>query len=382
MTASEWVLGPAAGTAGFPGSVTFGPGTVRLLPEVVRRYAPRRVLLVGSRRGIAATGLAELLEPWEVELFTRFSPNPGFDEALRGCARRDAGRAELIIGVGGGSAMDVAKAVRTLPADRAEALACLEGTRPPGRADRPPLILLPTTAGTGSEVTRFATVFVGLDKRSLDHALVAPDRTIVDPELAATCPPSLVTSCVLDAFCHAVESTCNTRATDGSRAYARSALALLRDHLARDLAGGSAADRESRAVASVLAGRAIDITRTTAAHGFAYRMTSQFGIPHGVAAALNLMWLYDYNLAHAEPPAQASIRLVAELLGLTCDDVPAVVSQTLTANGWPARLSGYGITEDDLPELIRMGIGHRGRSDRNLAALRPDAVLRWMKRVL
>jgi len=150
---------------------------------------------------------------------------------------------------------------------------------------------VPTTAGTGSEVTRFATLYRGSRKVSLDADGVQADTAVIDPALTDSCPPRLTWSCAFDALAHAVESLWSLRSTALSRHYAETALARLVPVLfnAGDLPTEQERDRLSEA--GTLAGHAIDITRTTAAHALAYPLTAHLGVPHGFACALNLVWL-------------------------------------------------------------------------------------------
>lgn len=257
-----------------------------------------RVLVVASPGTVARTGLTRWLPP-EAKIYTGFRPNPTVAQAVSAAAARAAHGADLVLGVGGGSALDVAKAARVLPGDPARADELIDGrARVP--VDRAGLVLVPTTAGTGSEVTRFATLYRGTRKVSLDAAAVAADWAVVDPALTDSCPPELTWSCAFDALAHAVESMWSVRSTTLSRHYAESALR----HLVPVIAGAddvpSEKDRDRLSEASTFAGLAIDITRTTAAHALAYPLTAHLGVPHGLACALNLTWLAPM-VQHAPP---------------------------------------------------------------------------------
>jgi phosphonopyruvate decarboxylase len=384
---------PAPGQAGVPASrtVIFAAGAMAGLADEVRRYAPGRILIVASDQRFAAARIRQRLADWPVRLFSGFMPNPALDDVLAGCGLRDSWQPGLIIGLGGGSAMDVAKAIRALPAGHAAARQALHSGHGALRSPRIPLILIPTTAGTGSEITGFATLFDGQQKVSLDVPGVAADLTIVDPLLAGTCPLPVTSSCALDSVCHATESLWNVASTPASRGHAITALRLAAPLLGHRLDPLTEKQREILAAISLWAGTAISVTRTTAAHAFAYRLTSQFSVPHGVACTIHLRWLYEHNVANASSACLDSrgrdfvhdrLTDIARSLGASPARVPSVLSAALSRNGWPLRLRDYGVSRPDLPSLIECGLGHRARSGRNPVAVSPEAALAALERLL
>ncbi len=361
-----------------PPDVISAAGSVSVLPRVVG--AGRRVLVVASARAFRAAGVEGLLAGTEVALFSGFTPNPRLDDVVAGCRLRDQWRPEVIVGVGGGSALDMAKLVRLLPADVEHARVSLHATRYEPPAKRRPLVLVPTTAGPGSEVTRFATVFDGDTKLSLDHPSVLADVAVIDPDLAASCPPSLVGSCGFDALCHAVESWWSKRSTPHSREFASEALRALVPLLRRPVSEPDAAQRSTLAAAALAAGRAIDITRTTAAHAFAYRLTTQYDVPHGVACLLNLRWLLRHNLAMAERPGVEArvveqLAAIIEVLGLGDREPADYFTDYFTGFGWSPRLRDYGISRDALPSIVDAGLSSRARVENNPIELDRHEVL-------
>jgi alcohol dehydrogenase class IV len=379
------------GTAGQVTDVISGAGEVARLAAVVATFGPRRLLVVGGRTALGQSEVARYLEGYEVLYFTDFTPNPQLVDVLRGCALVDSFRPDLIIGVGGGSAMDVAKLVRLLPTDLDRAVTALTGAADVLRERPVPLVLVPTTAGTGSEVTRFAAVYVGVDKYSLDHASVHADVALVDPRLTESCPAELTYSCALDALAHAIESTWSRRSTPHSRILAGDALRALVPVLRR---GGWPRSPRTRVVlseAALRAGLAIDITRTTAGHAFAYPLTARFGVRHGVACALNLRWLLPYTAQHlagacTDPrgPVFVERRLGEVISGLgagTADEAGEVIAAFLATAGFADRLSAYGVREDDLPGLIRSAVGSQRAGNAPVGLAEAD-VLPWLLKVL
>lgn len=359
-----------------------GPGKAAALGVLLSRRRAGRPLLVASERALRSVGADRALAglPWRA--FSAFAPNPHLDQVVAGCRVRDAWQPDAIVGIGGGSAMDVAKAVRLLPADRAAALACLRGADGRYPADRPPLFLIPTTAGSGSEVTAFATIYDAGRKYSLDHPMVRADAAIVDPCLTASCPYEVISSGLFDAVCHAVESCWSRRATDVSRALSREAMSLLAPQLVASLDAPSLELRERLAAGALAAGRAIAITRTTAAHAFSYALTARYGIPHGVACMLNLRWLVDYNLAGSTGSSRAAVEDAVCLLGPATGEMRDVLAGHLRRHGWAAELSGYGVAADDLTGLVAAGMDARSRSGNNPVDLEGDRVRAALAAVL
>jgi alcohol dehydrogenase len=346
-----------------PPELILGPGTLPKVADVVAAH-PGRVLLVGSAAAVRRTGIARYL-PAATRTFSGFRPNPRLEDVLDGCDVAAGYRPDVVVGVGGGSSMDTAKLVRVLPPGAAGRQAVLRGAADLLRADAPPLVLVPTVSGSGSEVTRFATVYRDGRKYSVDHERVLATVSVVDPDLAATCPAAVSAGCVLDALAHAVESYWSLRSTAGSRALAGQALTALR----RVAAAGPPRDRAARlgvAEAAIGAGRAIDVTRTTAAHAFAYPTTTRFGVQHGLACALHLLWLLDHLAAHAETacadprgPGFVTARLheIATLLGAGHPGQSAsALEHLLTAAGFATRLSAYGVTEESLSHLTTQAL--------------------------
>jgi phosphonopyruvate decarboxylase len=385
-------LRPGRASGGRP-RVIFGAGALASLRSEVARYQPGRILVVASAARAESADLRAILADRNVNVFSGFTPNPTLDQILAGCAVRDRWLPDLIVGMGGGSAMDVAKAVRLLPADREPALTCLrDGPAAdfPGRLTSTPLILVPTTAGTGSEVTQFATLFDGQKKLSLDHQAVIANLVIVDPEAATGCPLPVTSSCAMDALCHAVESLWAISSTPASASDASAALAGLRAFLDTRMDHLALSDWELLSTAALLAGAAINVTRTTAAHAFAYHLTAQFGIPHGVSCLINLSWLFDYNRNHvyvscADPRGSDyvndQLNDIAKILCTDPDEVSTRLLGLLSRNGWPTQLRGYGIAAEHIPDIVTAGLGY-GRSRGNPVRLDPAAIANCLMRRL
>jgi alcohol dehydrogenase class IV len=228
------------------------------------------------------------------------------------------------------------------------------------RAER--LWLLPTTAGTGSEVTRWATVWDTEEpvprKRSLDEPWGYAERAFVDPELSASCPPQVLRDCALDALAHALEAMWNRHANPVSDALALRAAQRIVRHLPRALRGrADAADLQALSLAALEAGLAFSQTRTALAHALSYALTLEKGVPHGLACA---MWLpVAWRMAqghHARLDA-----LLAQVFDRPAAPGAEALAQWLVALGVPLDLHALGVADAEL-RVERALASERGRN--------------------
>lgn len=336
-----------------------GTGAAAMLPAVLAELGARRVLVVHGGASFGTSGAADAvaaLDDVEVRRFGGIVPNPAVEQvAAATAAVRDAGP-DAVVGIGGGSVLDVAKAAALLAAQDGDPRAYVTGTAVPSRPRGCRVVLLPTTSGSGSELTRFATVYVGDAKHSLDHPGLRGDVALVDPLLTASLPLRVAVAAALDALCHGVESYWSVAADATSRTHAAAALTEVAEALGLGLARGGLHDDDVRArlaVGAALAGGAIDLTRTTAAHALSYGLTARHGLPHGVAVALNLRWLVAHTAAVSaadcrDPRGPGAVRdavreadcLVANASGLPIGEL---VGRALALGGHPTSLVALGL---------------------------------------
>ena len=216
--------------------------------------------------------------------FRGFQPNPLYENILDGVKLCRAEQCDAIIAVGGGSAMDVAKCIKlyvNLPGDGQNG-AWLEERYTPNDI---PFLAMPTTAGTGSEATRYAVIYYNGEKQSITSESFIPDTVLMDPNCLITLPPYQRKATMMDALCHAIESFWSVNSTDESKGYSKAAI----QGVMANMEGYLANTEEGRAGmlrAANMAGKAINITQTTACHAMCYKITSLFKSAHGHAAAL------------------------------------------------------------------------------------------------
>ncbi|MEE9339393.1 MAG: phosphonoacetaldehyde reductase [Methylococcaceae bacterium] len=266
------------------------------LTQFLRLNGTERILIIASERCWLRSGLNAVLEQQlpklQIVLFHQFTPNPGFEEVMAGCELRNSQQSQMILGLGGGSAMDIAKSVALLANYSEQEARNIIETSSQNFTDKVcPLVLIPTTAGSGSEATHFAVIYLDDKKYSLATPVMLPDLSIVDGSQTYSAAPLLAASCGIDALCQAIESYWAVSATKDSQAYAIKAIKILNQHLITAVL--SKAERVSNndarnkvAEAACLAGQAINISKTTAAHAYSYYLTSKHQIPHGHAVSL------------------------------------------------------------------------------------------------
>ena len=231
----------------------------------------------------------------EVVTFRDFQPNPLYESVEKGVALFNESGCDIIIAAGGGSAMDVAKCIK-LYSNMDPAVNYLKQEIVPNDVF---LMAIPTTAGTGSEATRYAVVYYEGSKQSVAHESIIPQGVLLDSSLLATLPLYQKKVTMLDALMHAVESFWSVNSTEESRAFSRKAIQKIMAHREGYLANREA-DNAAMQEAAFIAGQAINITQTTAGHAMCYKLTSLFGTSHGYAAALCDRVLFPWMMQHPE----------------------------------------------------------------------------------
>ncbi len=286
-----------------------GRGTLAELRSVLAGMPKGDILLITRERFVKQYGarLRSLIGARGIRLCTDCRPNPDAEQVHELIAAHGEWEPAAITALGGGSAIDFAKAYRYY-----RKLTC-------------PLIAIPTTAGTGSEATRFAVVYVEGKKTSLDDPSILPDVAIVDSDFLKGSPMYLKACTAMDALCQAIESVWALGGTEESRGYAFEAIKLIAPAIRPFVNSENPFAATDMARGAFLAGKAINISRTTAAHALSYSITSRYGIPHGHAVALSMADLFEANAAiapeNARPGAdvaflRAGVDKILALLGL------------------------------------------------------------------
>ena len=338
-----------------PVTIHFGNGTITRLKDEIRQTGKKRGILVTSpsfeKNGLAARLVTDS-DGTLVTTYSGISPNPDIRECDACIKTIRENACDLVVALGGGSVLDCAKAAAlfctaTLPAgdylDRKIPL-------PP---DRLPLIAIPTTAGTGSEITRVAVLSdheKGI-KTPLDTPAFYPDTALVDPELTWTVPRHITACTGMDVLCHAIEAYWNIHHQPVCDALAIHAIRLVFRYLETACEEPSnPLAREKMAEASVTAGMAFSLPGTTSAHACSYPLTSHLGIPHGEACGLTIDHFMRIN-ATADTDGRLN-----ELVRATGFSDPGNMADAIAElkyrTGLKTGLTRYGLTDTDLHRLV------------------------------
>lgn len=346
------------------GRVVAGAGCLQQLPELLAPWAPKRILLIVGRHVTQDPALAQLRAALaaahiDAVLLDPVPPEPTVDdlEAVLAAARQ-AGAIDVVVGLGGGSAIDVAKAVAVLLAHPVTARALLTGTPVPGRGL--PTVMVPTTAGTGAEATPNSIILVPEDalKIGIVSPYLLPDLVLLDPLLTLSLPPLVTAHTGIDALCHAIECYTSKKANLFSDLYGLEAIRLIsRSVRAAHADGSDVAARQDMLLGSYYGGVCIATSSTTAVHALAYPLGGRYRVPHGLSNAMLLPAVMAYNRMGNETRFAA----MAQAMGLPI----AGMSETQAANafvqalaqlnadlGITTTLRDLGVTDTDLDALV------------------------------
>lgn len=366
-------------------TIHVGRGVAQELVQILRGRKPNCIFLVTGQGSYALSGaeaaLAPKIEPYRTVRFSDFGANLKLEEIVAGANLFRESKCDYVIGVGGGSVIDLAKAVSILGVQPGDPAGYVTEQKPPV-VPRVETTMIPTTAGTGSESTHFSVIYVGGVKQSLSHPSMLPDFALVDPNLTDSLPPEVTACSGLDALCQAIESFWSNRSTEASRKLSAEAIRIIMANLDRAVNAPTPETRDQMLTAANLSGQAINIARTTAAHAASYPLTSAFGITHGHAVGLILLNLFEMNAAVTEDSLQDERGLafvqntIAELLDLlgvaSAAEAGTILAQLMGKINLSANLSDLGVSRDQLDSIAQHGINsaravnnprHIGRED-------------------
>lgn len=369
---------PAFSIARLP-RIEFGRGSIQQVPRLAAGFG-RRILLITGAQSIERAaqwqtlldGFADAGVEWQRERISGEPSPERIDDIV--AAYRDAAL-DAVVGIGGGSVLDGAKAVAGLQPYGNSVMDHLEGVGPELRYRGPslPFIAVPTTAGTGSEATKNAVLTRqgpdGFKKSFRDEQLV-PAYAVVDPHLLATCPPAQIAANGMDALTQLLESYVSLRANPFTDALARSGLTAVRDGLLGWYEGRAyASDAHSRmAYGALLSGICLAQTGLGSVHGLASPLGAFFPIPHGVVCGTLVATATQVNievLGEREPdsPALAKYADAGRLLtGSALDDHQARIALVKLLEEWTERmqlqrLGSYGVSENDVTRVVHHSRG-------------------------
>ncbi len=315
----------AANTYRFPVQVVFGEGCLREAGAFVKSFGKHALLVTGggpTSRCAAVETLSEMLagEGIAVSHFAEVEADPGVETVERGVAFAGEKGCDFVIGLGGGSPLDAAKIIAARLNNEGD-IASWEGAGRIPRRSRP-LICIPTTSGTGSEVTWVAVITGGRrrQKMSIVSQNLYPVLALIDPELTYSMPPELTAATGMDALTHAVESCVARRAWEPTQSLSLRAAQLAFANLERACADGTDGEaRHNMSMASFLAGMAFTAAGLGLAHALAHALGTHFGLSHGKANAILLPHVIRFNIESSP----GLYRELAMAMGLNVSGLPA-----------------------------------------------------------
>ncbi len=340
--------------------IQFGSGTRRQVGKLASAFGRRALLVTGrgaARRGLVDESVGLLAEAGvEMSVFDAVEPEPSLQTVDTGREALRAAEADVVIAVGGGSALDVGKAIGALAYHPEPVEHYFVGGHEI-RGPAVPVIALPTTSGTGAEVTPNSVLSdpEALHKASIRGLALMPRAAIVDPELTLSLPPEQTAFSGLDALVQAIESYTSTGVNVVSNMYAEEATVRLARSLRRAVQDGSdLAAREDMALGSLLAGLALASARLGLVHGLAHPLGVMYHVPHGRVCG----WLMPTVMRFNREAAEARYAHLAGRIGLapTADALIAWFEELAAELGACGSWREAGLKEDDFDRLIEIAV--------------------------
>lgn len=387
----------------------FGIGSINKLNNILEQERPKKIFLVTSKSSYEKSGAKEAIDPilngYHITHFYDFETNPKLSDVEKGIKFFKENNCDFVIAVGGGSVIDIAKSIN-LFASNSSAIEIAKSNNlfpqnksiSTGELQREKLIekkgntlvVIPTTSGSGSEATTFAVIYSEKIKASVDHPFLFPDYAIIDPQFTFSLP-SYITACTgMDALSQGIESYWCVNSTKESKKYAKEAIQLAINNLSIATNKPSKESREAMAKAANLAGKAINITRTTAPHAISYPITAYFNVPHGHAVGLTLPQVLIYNSQVTEEElldkrgteyVKKTIKEIVNLLGTNnVEDASNKIKDLMIEIGLKRKLSELGIKDEDVEIIVKRGF-NPNRVNNNPRKLTEEALREFLMEI-
>ena len=275
------------------------------LPAMLKEVGCKKLFLVidSSYPFLNIKDSIEALPVEEKVKFSDFTPNPLYEQVCNGIELLKQSQCDTILAVGGGSAIDVAKCIKLAVLAKegnAAIIPPLVSQRLPIDGAKIPFIAIPTTAGTGSESTHNAVMYYEGAKQTVTNDGVLPDYAVLEPSVLKTLPLYQKKCTMMDALCQGVESWWSVNSTEESYEYSRKTIGLIMANWRKYIFENDDEAAKQIMLAANYGGRAINITQTTAAHAFSYKITSLYKLPHGHAVAVCLPEIWEYMLGNMD----------------------------------------------------------------------------------
>jgi len=344
----------------YPPKIIFGRGVVGKLGEEASSLGEKALLVTGHyamrKAGILDRVIRQLSSGGiTTVLFDEVEHDPSLETVSKGIERARKEKISLVIGLGGGSAIDAAKAIACLAPREGEVEEYHAGKAIEGFGLS--FVAVPTTAGTGAEITNNSVLTNPKKKikKSIRSPFMIAKVALIDPELTLPCPPSLTAHAGMDALTQAVESFISRTSNPATDTLALRAIEILFFNLPLAVAKGENIEvREKVALGSMLSAMAFSNSGLGAVHGLAHPLGAHYGIPHGLACATLLPWVLEFNLE----ACREKMRKIAERIGVKrAEDVPEAMRKLLDKVNIPPRLKEWKIKKEDIPTLVKESRG-------------------------
>ena len=345
-----------------PQNIKVGAGTLSLLPDLAKELGKSEAYIISgphlNKIGMVAKCQKALKSAgMDSECFTETEGNPSTNTVAKATEAFKESKADFIVAFGGGSPLDVAKAVAVLATYGGNIVDYEGGGKVPGSIV--PMIAIPTTAGTGSEVTAFSVI----TDHSRNYKLTVvsnyllPMYAILDPELITTVPAGTASACGIDAMVHALEAYISKTSSPFSDIFAKEALRLIGGNLRDYVADRSnLAACEAMMVGSLFAGIAFSHARLGDVHAMSHPISAYFDVPHGVANAILLPTVVDFNMSDADPEKYCYIyHCISKEQTVDTKFMPDMLAAEIRVLnhelGIPPTLSSVGVTSDKFEQM-------------------------------
>lgn len=347
-----------------------GFNSIERLEKILKKNNFRKIFLITGRKSFKNTNIKkiifDILEEYDFYHFNDYTINPKVEDIKKGLDLFRKEKCDVIVAIGGGSVIDIGKCISLFSTNQGNIEDfLLKKVKIKQRGI--PLIRIPTTAGSGSEATHFAVVYIGKIKYSLaEPKYMQPQFVIVDPQFTLSLPNNVSAVSGMDAFCQAIESYWNINSTRKSKKYAKKAIGLIINNILKVVKNPDKESRFNMSLAANFAGKAINITKTTACHAISYPITSFFNVPHGHAVALSLPSMIVFNSEvslmdildpRGKKYVEKTMKEIISMIGATTfNEAKELITQLMEDIGLETKLKNLGIkTEEDINLIIKNG---------------------------
>jgi alcohol dehydrogenase class IV len=345
-----------------------GYGSHKELRTILQARSPQNIFFVIGRDSYSLSGaqslVGDILKDYNHIVFSNFEVNPKLEDITKGIELFKYNGCDFVIGIGGGSVIDLAKSVSFIATQKGDTAKIVRSESEVSSREITSLII-PTTAGTGSESTHFSVVYINKEKFSLAHISIVPDYAILDPTFTEKLPPYITACTGMDALCQGIESFWSVKSSDESREYSKKAIELSLENIKKAVNNPDKNSREKMLFASNYSGRAINIAQTTIAHAVSYPFTAYFNIPHGHAVALTLPHFIEFN-SQVDADSVQDIRglsfvkqrmseLIERIGEASALDAKNKILSIMNNIGLETKLSNLGFSEKDIDIVIKNG---------------------------